>query len=211
MAFQHTKLAALAATLALSIGVAHAAPGAGDVPPPPPPGQGPAMHGPHGPHRGPAPIGFTFQRVHDQLKLDAQQEKLFQAARDTDRNTHEQMRALRHAGMEKMKAAGSQPILDLRAMRDAREQGFEQARQLHKQSEDAWLQFYDSLNDTQKTTVSQQLKANFQRMRDARPGPGGPGAAGRHGWHRHPGAHGPAAQAPADAAAPASNGASSRP
>ncbi|SDV47731.1 periplasmic heavy metal sensor [Chitinasiproducens palmae] len=179
MSFRQTRLAAVAAALALSIGAAHAAApaAASDGVPPPPPHAHPAPP----PGKGPAPMLRAFEQVHDQLKLDANQEKLYQTARETGRRNHEQMRDAHRADFEKMKAAGQQPILDLRAMRDAREQAFEQARQLHRQTEDAWLQFYDSLNDAQKTTVSSAIKADFAKMRAGRPHGHGPRFDGPHG------------------------------
>jgi protein CpxP len=139
------------------------------------------MHHMHG--------GFEKQleKLHAELKLNPQQEALWKTAVDTMHANREQMRAQHKAGKEQMKAAMQQPILDLGAMHSAREQQAQQARQLHEQTTQAWLNVYNALDDQQKTMVSTALKTRWQKFAQHRD------AMHQH-WEHHQAASTPAAQ-----------------
>lgn len=146
-------LAVAAASLALSLGAAFAAQ----------PQDGPGMgHGGPGWHHG----GFMkeLNQLHGQLKLNADQEKAWQAALDTMKQSHEAERANHEQMRQQFKQMQQQPILDLNAMHAAHQQIEQKDAQLREQTSTAWLNFYNGLNDQQKTTVSTALKQHFAKM-----------------------------------------------
>ncbi|MFP3566009.1 periplasmic heavy metal sensor [Paraburkholderia sp. SIMBA_030] len=143
-----SRVVAIAATaLAIGAGAAYAAQ--------------PAHDGPGGWH---GHFMKELSQLHDQLKLNADQEKQWQAALDTMKQNHEAMRANREQMKNQFKAAQQQPILDLNAMAAAHQQVEQKDAQLRQQTTDAWLKFYNGLNDQQKTTVSTALKQRFAKM-----------------------------------------------
>ena len=184
---QSRFLAITAAALALSIGAVNAA-----TPDAPPPGGPGMMGGPGGPggHHEEMRMKKEMDKLHSQLNLNADQEKAWQAALGTMKQNHEAMRESHkqmHAQMESMK---QQPILDLNAMYAAHQKIEQQNSQLRDQTSAAWLNFYNTLNDQQKTTVSTALKQRFARMEARR-------EKMHERWSQHRGMHG----APAGASA----------
>lgn len=145
-------LAVAAAALTLSLGAAYA-----QMPPPGGPGGpgGPGMH---------EHFMKELTQVHDRLKLNADQEKQWQAALDTMKRDHEAQRAIHEKMRQQFDAMKQQPILDLNALHAARQQAEQQNVQLREETAQAWLAFYNGLNDQQKTTVSTELKTRFERM-----------------------------------------------
>ncbi|MFM0475041.1 periplasmic heavy metal sensor [Paraburkholderia strydomiana] len=143
-------LAVAATALAIGAGAAYAAQPA------------PEAHGGPGGWHGHFMKELT--QLHDQLKLNADQEKQWQAARDTMKQSHEAMRANHEQMKDQFKSAQQQPILDLNAMAAAHQQIEQKDAQLRQQTTDAWLKFYNGLNDQQKTTVSTALKQRFAKM-----------------------------------------------
>lgn len=147
-------LAVAVASLAVSIGAAHAAPTDG-------PG-GPGGHG------GPGGMHGHFmkdiQQLHNQLNLTADQEKLWQSALDTMKQNRQAEHATHEQMKDQFKAVQQQPILDLNAMNAAHQKIEAQDQQLREQTTAAWLNFYNSLNDKQKTTVSTSLKQHWAKM-----------------------------------------------
>jgi uncharacterized membrane protein len=133
-----------------------------------------------------------MKRLHAQLKLNADQEKQWQNALTTMRHNRMAFRENRKQLMTQMHQLWQQPILDLAAMRDARNKAMQQNQALRAQTEDAWLQFYGSLDNSQKLTFSHALKEHRKHMEAMR--------KRWHGWHHGPGAKHPA---PASMAAPA--------
>ena len=151
-------LAVAAASLALSLGSAFAAQPQGG-----PGGMGPGMdHGGPGWHHG--QFMKELNQLHGQLKLNADQEKAWQAALDTMKQSHEAERANHEQMREQFKQMQQQPILDLNAMHAAHQQIEQKDAQLREQTATAWLNFYNGLNDQQKTTVSTALKQHFAKM-----------------------------------------------
>ena len=187
---QSRFLAITAAALALSIGALNAASAA--TPDAPPPGASGMMGGPGGPggHHGGMRMKKELDKLHSQLNLNADQEKAWQAALGTMKQNHAAMRESHkqmHAQMESMK---QQPILDLNAMYATHQKIEQQNAQLRDQTSAAWLNFYNTLNDQQKTTVSTALKQRFARMEAHR-------EKMHERWSQHGGMHG----APAGASA----------
>jgi Spy/CpxP family protein refolding chaperone len=163
MAKQYRILTAAAAAIALTFGTANAA--TSDAPTAPPPG-GPAMMGGHGGHRMEMRMQKQLDELHGQLKLNADQEKLWQTALTTMKQNHQAMRESHKQMRDQFKSMESQPILDLNAMHAAHQKIEAQNAQLREQTTTAWLNFYNALNDQQKTTVSTALKKHFAKMHE---------------------------------------------
>ncbi|MEZ2349493.1 periplasmic heavy metal sensor [Caballeronia sp. RCC_10] len=166
MGKQYRILTAAATALALTFGSAYAAtndaPGA-------PPASGAAMMGaPGGPggHRMEMRMQKQLEQLHGQLKLDAQQDKLWQTAIDTMKHNRDTMRDSHRQMHQQFESMANQPILDLNAMHAAHQKLEQQQAQLREETATAWLNFYNSLNDQQKTTVSTALKKHFAKMRE---------------------------------------------
>jgi protein CpxP len=161
---QSRILAITAAALAMSFGAVNFAGAA--TPDAPPPG-GPGMGGPGG-HHMEMRMKKQLDQLHAQLKLNPDQEKLWQSALDTMKQNHQAMRQSHQQMHEQMKAMEQQPILDLNAMHAARQKIEQQNAQLREQTSAAWLNLYNSLNDQQKTIVSTALKQHFAKMEEHR-------------------------------------------
>ena len=128
-------------------------------------------------------------QLHDQLKLNADQEKQWQAALDTMKQNGQAMRKNHEQMKQQFDSMKNQPILDLNAMHTAHEQVEQQNQQLREQTTQAWLAFYNGLNDQQKTTVSTAIKERFAKMEQRH-------EKMREHWEQHHkgGASAPAAQ-----------------
>ncbi|SAK57800.1 periplasmic protein [Caballeronia glebae] len=166
MAKQYRILTAAAAAIALTFGTAYAA--TTDAPSAPPPGA-PAMMGGHGGpggHRMEMRMQKQLDELHGQLKLNADQEKLWQTALTTMKQNHRAMRESHKQMRDQFKSMENQPILDLNAMHAAHQKIEQQNEQLREQTATTWLNFYNSLNDQQKTTVSTALKKHFAKMHE---------------------------------------------
>ncbi|VVD78196.1 periplasmic heavy metal sensor [Pandoraea anhela] len=154
------KIAAASAVVAATamFGLAHAA----DTPAP---ATGPhaAMHHMRGDH-GPWGLG-NISKLHDQLKLNAQQEQAWQQALATSQRNRDAMRQNGEQFRQMIAQTKDQQVLDLAGMRAAREKVFDQNRQLRSQTEDAWLNVYNGLNNDQKTIVSNAIKARWAKMK----------------------------------------------
>ncbi|RQH08471.1 periplasmic heavy metal sensor [Paraburkholderia dinghuensis] len=166
-------LAIAAAALALTAGAAHAqTPPAGGMGGP----GGPGMHHMHG-----GDFMMGFKKLHDKLNLNADQEKQWQAALNTMKQNHEQSRKNFEQLKQQFDSMKNQPILDMNALHTARQQVEQQNAQLREQNAQAWLAFYNGLNDQQKTTVSTALKEHFAKMEQR-------GEKMRQRWEQHRGA-----------------------
>ncbi len=151
-------LAIAAASLALTFGAT-----AVQAQTPPPGGPG-MMHGPHGGPRMHGDFMMGIKKLHDKLNLNATQEKQWQAAVDTMKQNGQAMRKNHEQLKQQFDAQKNQPILDLNAMHNTHQQIDQQDAQLREQTAQAWLAFYNGLNDQQKTTVSTALKEHFAKM-----------------------------------------------
>ena len=166
---QSRFLAITATALALVVGAVNVAGAA--TPDAPPPG-GPGMMGGPGEHGGPRGHGMEMRmkkqldQLHGQLNLNADQEKLWQTALDTMKQNHAAMRESHQQMRAQMESMKQQPILDLNAMYATHQKIEQQNAQLRDQTSAAWLNFYNALNDQQKTTVSTTLKQRFAKMHE---------------------------------------------
>lgn len=145
-----------------------------------PPGDGACGFSGHGMHRQYSDRGMKgMSRLHDDLKLDAKQEALWQdadkAAKDHKVSMGERMRKQR----EETQALLNQPGADLRAvlkrMDDFRTEGQKQ----HEAGRERWLAVYDALNPEQKEKVRLFFKSRMDRMDHF--GQRGPGRDGGKG------------------------------
>lgn len=127
------RILTAAAAIALSFGAAHAA--TNDAPPPPA-GAHAMMGGPGGPggHRMEMRMQKQLNELHGQLKLNADQEKLWQTALATMKQNHQTIRESHRQMRDQFKSMESQPILDLNAMHAAHQKLEAQNAQLREQT-----------------------------------------------------------------------------
>ena len=115
-----------------------------------------------------APTGNQFMAqmkdLHPQLSLNAAQETLWQTALDTMRQSHAAERLNQDQLQQQREALEQQPILDLKAIHAAHLKAEQQDAQLREQSANAWIAFYDGLNNQQKTSVSALLNQQFAEI-----------------------------------------------
>ncbi len=104
-----------------------------------------------------------MKELHSQLGLNAQQEALWQTALDTMRQSHAAER-LNEDQLQQVEAQQQQPILDLKAIHAAHLKAEQQDAQLREQSANAWIAFYDGLDNQQKTSVSTLLNQQFSEI-----------------------------------------------
>jgi periplasmic protein CpxP/Spy len=154
-------LAVASAALAMTFGTAYAADEGM------PAGNPGAQSEPGGGGHGGGAFMMRLKALHAQLKLTPEQEQKWQSALATMKQNHQAMRANHQQMRQQFKAARQQSILDLDALHAAHQHFEQQNQQLREQTVTAWLAFYDSLNDQQKTTVSTVIKKRFAKM-DAR-------------------------------------------
>jgi uncharacterized membrane protein len=180
--------AALAVSLgaqAATDGAAPAMANAGNTMPAPdghhwaPPGEhggpgGPGFNGPHGPG---ARFGGMMKHLHDELQLNASQEQAWKNAQEVTKRNFAAARAIHEKSRKQFETLFRQPVLDLAALRDAREQVASSDRGLRANTEDSWLAFYGTLSDVQKAVVSTKIKDHLLPMF----GHGGPRGRGEFG------------------------------
>lgn len=164
MGKQYRILTAAATALALTFGSAYAA--TNDAPSAPPTGGPGMMMGGPGGHHMEMRMHKQLDQLHGQLKLNADQEKLWETALDTMKHQRDTMREAHRQMHQQFEAMQNQPILDLNAMHAAHQKIEQQQAQLREETATAWLSFYNALNDQQKTTVSTALKKHFAKMRE---------------------------------------------
>lgn len=106
----------------------------------------------------------NMRQLHDQLNLTPNQEVQWQAALDAMRQSHSSERMNADEMQSRMQTMLAQPILDLSALHAIHEKTAQQDAQLPEQSAKAWLRFYSSLNDQQKTTFSDAMRPQFENI-----------------------------------------------
>lgn len=103
-------------------------------------------------------------RLHDELKLDAQQEALWkqaeQASRTSMRELHEKMREQHQRNI----AAVSQPGADLRALVKQLDATRDAGLRQRDANRELWLAVYDRLDAAQKEKVRLFLKNTFEQQ-----------------------------------------------
>ena len=154
----------LATALALSLGFAaagsFAAPPRGDHP-------GYGYGGPGVPHahaRAPMLHERAMVRLHDELKLDAQQEALWKDAVGFARAHRDAMRAGMVKDHAEIKALLDQPGTDLRAVAKRMDELRADALKQRDAVRDRWFAVYDSLGAGQKEKARLFFKDGMERM-----------------------------------------------
>jgi len=108
--------------------------------------------------------GRGMMRLHDELKLDAQQEALWKDAEASAREHHDAMRARMAKDHAEIKAMLDQPGTDLRAvakrMDELRAEGLKQRDAVRER----WFAVYDSLGAGQKEKARLFFKDGMERM-----------------------------------------------
>jgi Spy/CpxP family protein refolding chaperone len=132
---------------------------------------GPGMHGPAMMH------GMKdMSRLHDDLKLDAKQEALWQEAIKAGKDNMDAMREQHRKQHDEMLAQLKQPGADLRAVMKKMDDFHAAAQKQRDAGRDRWLTVYDSLNAEQKEKARVFFVSKLERMGQA-------GERGRDGHH----------------------------
>ena len=158
--FTHSRPHFLAASLALALGLsanAFAEPPRGE--PGGPGGPGFHRHGGHHP-------GFGFggmARLHDELKLDAKQEALWQDADKFAKDSFSGGRERFQKHHEEIAAALNQPGADLRAIVKRMDEFRAEGQKQRDAVRDRWLSVYDALNADQKEKARLFFKTRADR------------------------------------------------
>jgi hypothetical protein len=123
-----------------------------------PGGKGPEARGPM---RG-------FERLHQELNLNPQQEELWKKAQGLQRDAHRSMRAQGEETHAKMRAEIDKPGVDLKQFAQLRDQmGSQMHAQMEatrKQVREAWFAVYDALDANQKEQVRVAIRDGMDRM-----------------------------------------------
>ena len=164
-------LSTLVLSLGLAVGAGYAAGPRGDCPVmgAPAGGHGMGMGG-MGMHQ-PMFHGRGMMRLHDELKLDAKQEALWNDAMTFARDNGGAMRERMIKEHEEIKAMLDKPGTDLRDVAKRMDDFRAEGQKLHQENRDRWLAVYDTLNPEQKEKVRVFFKGMSERM----------GKMGRHG------------------------------
>jgi periplasmic protein CpxP/Spy len=106
----------------------------------------------------------ALKQLAPQLSLTPTQQNLWQTAMDTMQESHVSARMNEDQLQQQIQAAEQQPIIDLRAVHAAHLKVEQEDDKLREQSANAWITFYESLNNQQKTSVSAVLAPQFQAI-----------------------------------------------
>ncbi|NMQ05176.1 periplasmic heavy metal sensor [Candidatus Accumulibacter phosphatis] len=120
-----------------------------------------------------------MSRLHDDLKLDARQDALWQDAEQFSRTSMREMGEQWRKHHEEVLASVSKPGADLRAVVKQMDELKDAGRKQREAGRDRWLAVYDSLDAAQKEKARLFFKSKIERMgQGGRFGPGGPGGPG---------------------------------
>jgi len=124
-----------------------------------------------------------FERLHKQLKLNPEQEKLWKKAQAAQRDAFRQMRAKGGEMHAKLRAEIDKPGADLKQFAllgdQLREQMHAQMQATRKPAREAWFAVYDALDPGQKEQARVAIRDALDRM--GRGHHGGPLAEPRGG------------------------------
>jgi periplasmic protein CpxP/Spy len=116
-----------------------------------------------------APVGNEFMQqmkaLQSQLNLSTAQQSAWNVAMDTMRESHVQAR-MNEDQFQQQFQDNQQAILDLRAIHAENLKVEQEDARLREQSANAWINFYDGLNNSQKTAVSSLLKEQFAAIQN---------------------------------------------
>lgn len=107
--------------------------------------------------------GPGFARLHDELKLDAKQEALWQDADKFSKENFDGRRDQFRQHHEEMQAMLAKPNADLRAIAKRMDDLKAENQKLHSAVRDRWLNVYDALNPEQKEKARLFFKAGMER------------------------------------------------
>ncbi|CAN7347024.1 hypothetical protein LJR031_001967 [Caballeronia sp. LjRoot31] len=117
-----------------------------------------------------APAGNQFieemKTLAPQLNLSTTQQTAYDVAMDTMRQSHVSARMNEDQLQQQLQAVQQTQILDLRAIHAANLKVEKEDAQAREQSANAWITFYDGLNNSQKTAVSSLLKQQFAEIQN---------------------------------------------
>ncbi len=116
------------------------------------------------------PAGNHFiedmKALQPQLNLSATQQTAYEVAMDTMRQSHVSARMNEDQLQQQFQAVQQTQILDLRAIHAANLKVEKEDAQAREQSANAWINFYEGLNNSQKTAVSSLLKQQFAAIQN---------------------------------------------
>jgi Spy/CpxP family protein refolding chaperone len=112
-------------------------------------------------------------RLHDDLKLDAKQEALWQDATKASKEAMGGMRERMRKQHEEIQSLLNQPGTDLRAVAKRMDDFRAEGQAIHQANRDRWLTVYDALNPEQKEKARVFFQSKSERM--GRHGMRGPG------------------------------------
>ena len=132
-----------------------------------------------------------FARLHDELKLEAKQEALWQEALKSSSEAMTAMRERARQQHEELKAKMNQPGADLRALFKQMDEFHAEQQKTHIATRDRWLGVYDSLNADQKEKARFFFASGMNHfgpmgMMHGQRSRGGHGHGHDHGWQRGP-------------------------
>lgn len=105
-----------------------------------------------------------MSRLHDDLKLDARQDALWQDAEKGMRSHMGEMRDQMRKQRDATLATLNQPGSDLRAAIKQMDETREAARKQHEANRERWLTLYDNLNPEQQEKARQFISQKLMRM-----------------------------------------------
>lgn len=123
------------------------------------PGPGMGMSGHHEMYHGRA-----MTRLHDDLKLDAQQESAWKDAEAFAKETMDGMHERFRKHHEEMRNALNQPNADLHDLAKRMDDFRAESQKLRTAVRDRWLAVYDKLNPEQKEKARVFFKSGMERM-----------------------------------------------
>ncbi|MEI7429469.1 MAG: periplasmic heavy metal sensor [Betaproteobacteria bacterium] len=130
----------------------------------PPQGEGPGQ--PSGMHSRHMAQGMKeMTRLHDDLKLNAKQEALWQEAEKTSKEGMNGMHERFTKHHEEIKALLSKPGADLRDIAKRMDEFKAEGQKQREANRDRWLAVYDTLNAEQKEQARVFFKSKFEQNR----------------------------------------------
>ncbi len=125
------------------------------------------MHGMHGMHERHHGHGMKeMARLHDELKLDAQQEALWKAAEKAGQDSRVGMHERFSKHHDEMLALLSQPGADLRAVLKRMDEFRAEGEKQREAGREQWLKVYDALSAGQKEKARLFFKSKLEQAKD---------------------------------------------
>ncbi|MDR2786803.1 MAG: periplasmic heavy metal sensor [Candidatus Accumulibacter sp.] len=106
----------------------------------------------------------ALTRLHDELKLDAQQETLWKETSEFSRERHDAIRARMDKGRAEIRALLEEPGSDLRAVAGRMDELRAEGLKLRDTLRDRWLTVFDALDAGQKEKVRLFFRDGAKRL-----------------------------------------------